>query len=323
MEAADRGAEPQIREFEPRLEGTVPGWVAELLGPARLDFDNQRGLSPLRVQAGARFCHVSTGFGNARAMDILTFQQRVVESYQSVFQTLSAQAASYPVRFWAFVPGIHDDLGAGLDRYMAFNAGRYGAYAGRFGRTTALDSLVPTASAVGIPGNDFVLHCLAADEPGLPVDNPRQIPAYRYSRRFGPMPPCFARATLLRGHTDEPLLLVGGTASITGEESQHINDLDEQTRETLLNLASVVACSAGSMLPESILSERLAPLLAAFQELRVYYTRPGDRPAILQLVRSRFPSLRGAQLHQASLCRQELLIEIEGLALLHRSRSGD
>ena len=28
------------------------------------------------------------------------------------------------------------------------------------------------------------------------MENPRQTPSYRYSERYGPSPPCFARATL-------------------------------------------------------------------------------------------------------------------------------
>jgi chorismate lyase/3-hydroxybenzoate synthase len=251
-------------------------------------------------------------------MDILTFQQRVVEAYPTVFDALEAGAPSHPVRFWAFVPGIHDDLGAGLDRYMAFNAGRYSAFSGHFGRPTTFGRSVPTASAVGVQGDQFVLHCLAADEPGMPVENPRQVPAYHYSRRFGPMPPCFARATLLSGQSDEPLLIVGGTASITGEESRHIGHLQEQARETFRNLGSLVASAVGGKLPEDATAAELGPLLSMFRELRIYHTRAGDGPAIVALVQASFPSSCRVELLQASLCRPELLIEIEGLAMPRR-----
>ena len=108
---------------------------------------------------------------------------------------------------------------------MAFNAGRYEAFSDHFGHPTAFGHSVPTASAVGVHGDQFVLHALASAEPAAPIENPRQVSAYNYSRRFGPMPPCFARATLLGAHSDKPLLIVGGTASITGEESQHIGDV--------------------------------------------------------------------------------------------------
>lgn len=290
---------------------SVPVWVEDLLSAGNLaEVAGRRRAS----YEGLRFQRVTAGFDDALEMDILTFQQRVVEAYRSVFEALETHAIPRPVRFWAFLPGIHDDLGAGLDRYMAFNAGRYGAYAAHFGRPSVFGSSIPTASAIGVQGSRFILHCLAANEPGIPVENPRQIPAYRYSRRFGPMPPCFARATLLRARTDNPMLLVGGTASITGEDSRHIGCLEEQARETFRNLASLVASAEGGTLPDDTPAVHLDRLLATFKELRVYHTRPADQSAIAALIQHNFSPGCRVELLQASLCRPELLIEIEGVA---------
>jgi chorismate lyase/3-hydroxybenzoate synthase len=315
MTASGGPLEVLVRDLPATSAPPIPGWVGDFVGPARVaGSDAVEGLIALGTREGERFCLISAGFGGARAMDILTFQQRVVETYQAVFEEIQRRRAQNPVRFWAFVPGIHDDLGAGLDRYMVFNAGRYGAYSAHFGSPTSFGRSVPTASAVGVPGDALTLHCLAADETGLPVENPRQIPAYRYSRRFGPMPPCFARATLLRGQPEGPLLLVGGTASIIGEESRHGGHLEQQAKETFRNLAAVVASAAGDPLPEDTPLDDLVPLLAAFRDLRVYHTRPDDREAILRFVAGCFPSLGRLELLQASLCRPELFIEIEGLA---------
>lgn len=245
-------------------------------------------------------------------MDILTFQRRIVEAYEEVFEQLK-RCGAHPVRFWAFVPGIHDDLGGGLDRYMAFNAGRYGAFAAHFGGPTSFRSSVPTGSAVGVTGDTLLLHCLGAEEAGLPVENPRQVSAYHYSRRFGPMPPCFARATLLR-EGDQAMLLVGGTASITGEESRHVEALEAQVGETLLNLASVVASSVGRVLREDVSADEVNALLKSFRELRVYHPRPEHRETLRRLITPAFsPDCRMEWLH-ATLCRRELLVEIEGVA---------
>ena len=222
-----RHAGNQTGELSPTPVPPLPAWVAEF--------------------SGVSLRHVTARFDGVRGMDILTFQQRVFEAYQTVFEEIEARAPSQPVRFWAFVPGIHDDLGAGLDRYMAFNAGRYGAFAAHFGRPTVFGRSVPTASAVGVQGNQFVLHCLAAAQPGAPVENPRQVPAYHYSRRFGPMPPA-SHARRCSGASDEPLLIVGGTASITGRSVT--SAMQEQSRETLRDLGSVVASAVGGTLPE-------------------------------------------------------------------------
>lgn len=254
-------------------------------------------------------------------MDILTFQQRVFEAYQTVFRELETESPSNPVRFWAYIPGIHDDLGAGLDRYMAFNAGRYSAFATQFGRPTAFDRSVPTASAVGIRGDQFALHGLAASTPGQAVENPRQVSAYHYSRRFGPMPPCFARATLMETPTGESVLLVGGTASITGEESRHVGDLHQQSLETCRNLANVVASAEATKVREDASVDELRSLLANFKDIRVYHPRESDGPMISAFVKDAFPTSCRIELVQAWLCRPELLIEIEGLALIQRRAS--
>lgn len=292
--ASRRPAEDPGRESLTEAPPLVPEWVAEL--------------------ARERFRHVTVGFDGAREMDVGTFRRRVVEAYETIFSELESTTFAHPVRFWAFVPGIHDDLGAGLDRYMAYNTGRYAAFVANFGRPTSFDRTVPTASAVGVPGDRFELHCLAADEPGLPVENPRQVSAYHYSRRFGPLPPCFARATLVRAHTDRPMLLVGGTASITGEESRHDGALYAQAQETFCNLASLVASATGCAQPEETEVPAIEGLVAAFRELRVYYTDPATQGALAGLVDATFSSQCRVEWMQASLCRRELLVEIEGLA---------
>jgi len=270
------------------------------------------------------FRRISVSFDNVSRMETLTFERRIVQAYEQVFAQLD-ESAAHAVRFWAFVPGIHDDLGDGLTRYMAFNAGRYGAFATRFGSQTTFGRSVPAASAVGVAGDRFTLHCLGASEPGLPVENPRQVSAYHYSRRFGPLPPCFARATLLRRETDVPMLLVAGTASITGEESRHLDAPCEQAGETFVNLANVVASAVGRTLPHDTPETEIRLLLASFRDVRVYYRNSTDRETLTRLVSEAFSPRCRVEWFQASLCRPELLVEIEGVAFprtagaIHRS----
>ena len=254
----------------------------------------------------------SAQFDAAPAMTLAAFEAAVTAAYRSVFGQLDAHASVRPVRFWAFLPRIHQDLGDGIDRYKAFNAARYGAFAAHFGQSTFLGGSIPTASAVGVEGERFQLHCLATTEPGVPVENPRQVPAYQYSRRFGPLPPCFARATLLAADSDRPVLLVGGTASIVGEDSAHGDDFSRQAQETLLNLASLIASAEGRPLPAS--GSDLRPLLARYDEIRIYCPRADVRSEIVALVRAHFSVTCHVEMVRASLCRAELLIEIEGLA---------
>ena len=138
------------------------------------------------------------------------------------------------------------------------------------------------------------------------IENPRQLSAYHYPRRYGMHPPVFSRATLLR-QCGGLALFISGTASIVGHRSLHIGDIAAQTRETLANI-------------EALLGEanRAAPgARFSLRELacKVYVRRPADLPIIqAELHAALGAGVRGVYL-QADICRQDLLVEIEGAAM--------
>jgi chorismate lyase/3-hydroxybenzoate synthase len=103
------------------------------------------------------------------------------------------------------------------------------------------------------------------------------------------------------------MLMVGGTASIRGEESMHEGDLAAQVDETLANLASVVAAAWSGR------TEGRAAL-ARYRHLRAYHRREADRGEVEARMRAAFPDLERLELLSAELCRAELLVEVEGLA---------
>src|SRR5690606_27411235 len=121
--------------------------------------------------------------------------QYAKEIYEGIRDRIAGAASLHPVRFWNFVPDITGSCEDALFRYMRFNDGRYSAmhpWMLRRGHS------VP-ATAVGNPsGDDLVVHCLAQAEGGVPLENPRQTPAFEYSPRYVPRPPVFARAIWLR-----------------------------------------------------------------------------------------------------------------------------
>jgi chorismate lyase / 3-hydroxybenzoate synthase len=267
---------------------------------------------------------VVTQIPDASALSAPALEQAVADGYAVVAESLRA-SGHHPVRFWNFVPGIHADMGDGRDRYMVFNAGRYAAFERWFGQAALFTRTVPTASAVGISGGALTIHALGARDAGLPVENPRQVPAYRYSARYGPLPPCFARGTIARGLPGSagvaaPMLLVGGTASIVGEASQHDRDARQQALETFENLAELVAAARRQVAGDDPQAPAPpgAPRAAfdAFSELRVYIVRDSDAPLLREMVTERFGRTARIEFAQADLCRRELLVEIEGLATL-------
>ena len=85
------------------------------------------------------------------------------------------------------------------------------------------------------------VYWLAARTPGTPLENPRQVSAYRYPRQYGPQPPSFARA-MLPASPAMPLLL-SGTAAVVGHESRHAESVAAQLDETLLNFDSLLGAA--------------------------------------------------------------------------------
>lgn len=286
-----------------------PAWAVRMPGQVRPNRLTDR--IEVETREGRSITLVSVRARDAAGYDARGFEWVTREVYRAVTNMIGPRT---PVRFWNFIPRIHAPLGAGLDRYMVFNSGRHASYADRYGGEgpAGFGPQIATATGVGHRGRDLVVHCLASAQPGRAVENPRQIPAYLYSRRYGPCPPCFARATVVDlANGAGPTMLVGGTASVRGEGSMHLGDLDAQVKETLTNLCSVVVAEA---------REESDPL-GRFTAVRVYYAREADGPRLRDELVARFPSAREFELMRADICRAELLVEIEGVAEL-RTRAG-
>jgi len=251
---------------------------------------------------------LSTSIPDAVSMSADDLRRAVTRAYLAIADTLG-RASLHPVRFWNFLPSPGVPMGDGLDRYMVFNAGRHDAYAQWYGTPRTFNHALATASAVGVASDDYVLYCLASELPGVPVENPRQTPAWLYSRRYGPKPPCFARATIAK-LGGRPQLLIGGTASILGEDSVHIGDVDAQLHETLRNIAALIAAARADSM------ESAKALLARLSSLRIYIRDAADAAAILSTVGHLCGDAAVVEAAIANVCRPELLVEIEAIAEL-------
>ncbi len=301
----------------------LPGWVNDLLGPNRTpptvtaeSTPTLSNPSTLSVSQGARFVLISSVVSNSVSLGASEFEKSVEQAYLAINNQLQSLGDKHPVRFWNFIPKIHEPMGNELDRYMVFNAGRFNAFSQWYDLDPRKGELLPTATGVGHTGLDLVVHCLAGDEPGNAVENPRQRPAYQYSQRFGPIPPCFARATVMpHGDKGAALILVGGTASVRGEESQHIDNPEAQVHETLENLSALIARAQQGSNGYAGLATGLDQMI----EVRVYYKHPSDAAAIETMIRNAFKPTAQIEMFQAELCRQDLLVEIEGIARIRTS----
>jgi enamine deaminase RidA (YjgF/YER057c/UK114 family) len=238
-------------------------------------------------------------------------------AYGDVFAALREAGLPRLLRVWNYLPAINDDDGALLsggagpmgasERYRQFNIGRQAAFLAH-GQDAFAGS--PAACALGREGRALAIRFVAGSAPTHAVDNPRQVPAWRYPTAYGPKSPTFSRASLVAfdaAQPDQRTLLVSGTASIVGHESRHIGDVRAQTRETLANLDAVLA--EASRFDPALAGRRAAELHTV-----VYLRHPDDRDAVAaELAQAWGPEAAARAVWQhADACRRELLVEIEG-----------
>jgi chorismate lyase/3-hydroxybenzoate synthase len=276
-------------------------------------------LSPRPVQTG-----MVSGVGYAGNGEVLFLQLQSDEyapdalqpltaiAYRRLFAVARAQGYPHFLRIWNYLPNINQECG-GLERYRAFCAGRRQVLDAVLAE---VETRLPAASAIGFPASlaapaeeekagegGLRLYALAAREAGEQVENPRQVSAFHYPPEYGRRSPSFSRAVLKRWGNSCHHLYISGTASVVGHATRH-DDLMAQLDETLVNLEALLTAA----------SRRAAtPLLPAL--LRVY-VRPDSDPAPLrQRIVQTFGDAVAMVFLQADICRQELLIEIEGLAI--------
>ncbi len=292
-----------------------PLWVDKLFKGAASQEQIERDGVIARVFETSAFRFVRSRMRGARELAPREFEAATVALYAAIARQMARPPTRHAVRVWNYIPDIHRLSGPGIDRYMVFNAGRFEAcrtWLGDFSPQSRFEGHLPTASGIGHGGNDLVIDALLCEESGAAVENPRQIPSYKYARRYGPKPPCFSRATMLPATAETGRrILVGGTASIVGEDSLHAESLAKQIQETLLNLASLVRAAGGI---ENVAPGQPLLGLELFEELRIYHPCQGDIDAIGRAIAASFsPDVR-VQWVPAQLCRRELLVEIEGVA---------
>jgi chorismate lyase/3-hydroxybenzoate synthase len=295
-------------------DNAPPAWSYRFLGKNadEREFTHDRML--VHTLDGTRSTLVSVRVPDAALMDASGFRNATTAAYHEISSLLSDRRDRHLVRVWNLIPGILTPLEPYPQRYMAFNAGRLQAYEDWYRQEDELGKQLPTASGVGHAGSDLVIHALAWDVAGAPVENPRQIPAYRYSRRYGPSPPCFSRATRLgRAELETAVLLIGGTASVVGENTTYDSDLEAQIQETFANLTALIGVGLSDGGNGSILADPLS----AFRYLRAYYVSEEHIDPIKRSVHERCTGLQQVEIVEATLCRPDLLVEVEGVACKH------
>lgn len=216
-------------------------------------------------------------------------------AYRHLNAFVAASATPHMLRLWNYLDAIN--LGTGdVERYRLFCDGR------ARGMRDFLLPPYPAASAIGRQDGCRVLQIygLAAATPGKPIENPRQVSAWRYPRQYGPTAPTFARGML----NASSQLLISGTAAVVGHASRHGDDLTAQLHETLANLDSLL-CEAGMATAQ----------FDAASCLKIYLRDPANADLVVRALREHSPALGNLLVLAGDICRAELLVEIDGVHL--------
>jgi len=221
------------------------------------------------------------------------------------------------IRQWNYIEHIVKKSD-GRQNYQDFNDSRT-----RFYNKTTWGNGYPAATGVGTccGGVMIDLEALHSDSPDIEVvalNNSLQVPAHAYSPRVligeedekngQKTTPKFERAKLVRNGI-KGIIYVSGTAAIRGELSLENVGIEEQTRITLENIEHLISngtlVSAGI---ENVAGTRLC-------SLRVYLKEEHFFESAKKIVDEKYAGLPSVYL-KGDVCREELLVEIEGFASL-------
>ena len=231
--------------------------------------------------------------------DMRTASRKAYDILQSYLQQSPHQ---WPLKIWNYIPGINQ--GTGDDElYRQFCLGRADAVLIAPGDRPPL----PAATAIGAPFEEPALqvYFLAAALPGLDVENPRQVSAWRYPRQYGPKSPLFSRGTIFRLNGSRQFL-ISGTASVIGHQTHHENQVANQLSESLRNVNSLLEEGHRQMGGSHARLDRNGIL-------KVYIRQPEDLELVRQTLESEAPPEIPRIYLQGDICRSNLLTEIDGI----------
>jgi enamine deaminase RidA (YjgF/YER057c/UK114 family) len=230
-----------------------------------------------------------------------SIERQSVEIFRQIAELLAAEG--FPpgsiVRQWNYIERI-TGLQDGNQHYQSFNNAR-----SRFYDTAAWPNGYPAATGIGTNVGGVVVDLDAAifASPAAyatPVDNPLQIAAHTYSGKVlktaseQKATPKFERAKSMT-FGNRRLVYISGTAAIRGEDSLSGTGLEHQLHVTMENIAQ--------------LTGQAKPVI-----LRVYLKNKADYALAKRLMNSYGLAIPVSYMC-ADVCRDELLIEIEGIAI--------
>lgn len=301
---------PGLPVLMQRLDGT--GVVCEVWRSEGHVVQGRHGAIRYRHDEAVLFGVTTFSEGDFHGGGAAPLQQATAAAYRDIFTLVDTLGYAHVYRFWNYLPEINVST-HGLERYRQFNAGRQQAFEAHRANDNRSTTDLPAACALGSGRGPLSIAFLAGQPAPRHIENPRQVSAYRYPIDYGPSRPLFSRATLVQ-LPHRALLLMSGTASVVGHATMHVGDVAAQAHETIANIERVLE-EANRLADRA--KFRLSDLAC-----RVYVRRPEDLPRLRAALADRAGGELNAVYLQADICRSDLLLEIEGCAMIPATRPG-
>jgi enamine deaminase RidA (YjgF/YER057c/UK114 family) len=258
-------------------------------------------------------------FGCTSADSNISFEEQACRSFNMMQAVLSEENLSMDnlIRQWNYLPAILKTETKNkriYQNYQLFNEIRQSYYE-RYKKNRHYPSATGIGMDYGAVSIDF-----AALQPNENVlvtglENPCQTNAYRYGQKIlvgspakenePKKPPLFERAKYA-GWSDRGTVFISGTAAIAGEKTVGLNDFVRQTILTIENIANLIA-------PQNLVSKYIPAANTQYVYLRVYVKDKKDMNIVKKISEKYYRNIPILYV-EADICRNDLLVEIEGEA---------
>ena len=283
-----------------------------------ITYKNHKGL-PYTVVNHGDFIELHVAGLMGQPGDSIT--ESAEKAFQAGIEILHEEglAIHHIIRQWNYIENIAavDETSGSHQNYQDFNDVRSKYYAqGDF------KNGYPAATGIGMDTGGVIINFVALSESEQvevkPIKNPGQIDAHQYSEQVlrGDKPakctPKFERAKVISFNSNH-YFYVSGTASILGEKTMHPGDVGKQTLTTIENIYRLF-----SKENQDLLGIYFDVSQIRFSHLRVYVKHQEDIPLVRKICQEKLNSSSSLFL-ESDVCREELLVEIEGVFSVHKS----
>ena len=244
-----------------------------------------------------------------------TIQEASERAFETALTILKQEGLTIQnvIRQWNYIENIAiiNNVEDAPQNYQDFNDVR-----ARYYDQVEFKQGYPAATGIGQDTGGVIIGFIALSASDIisvkPIANPEQIDAHAYSdlvlegNSVQKCTPKFERAKLVTIGSRN-YIYVSGTASILGEKTVHVGDVEKQTLITIENIKRLF-----SRENQESLGLNFDVSKVQFSHLRVYVKHNEDIPAVKKICDAEL-NCKSCLYLESDVCREELLVEIEGV----------